>query len=87
LQGKEDEENATVRIVPVEPSMVPKGIATLVPLSCIFTQKFENHLPYYKQEKQFERIGVTLSRQYMSNWQQLVYNKIKPLLIMLKKRF
>jgi len=84
-EGTEDEENATVRIAPVEPSMVPKGIATPGLLSCIFIQKFEDHLPYYRQEKQFERIGVTLSRQDMSNWQQQVYNRIKPLLLLLKE--
>ena len=84
-EGTGDEENKTVRIAAVEPSMIPKGIATPGLLSCIFTQKFEDHLPYYRQEKQFERIGVSLSRQDMSNWQQHVYNRIKPLLIMLKE--
>ena len=84
-EGTEDEENKTVRIAPVEPSMIPKSISTPGLLSCIFTQKFEDHLPYYRQEKQFARIGVTLSRQDMSNWQQQVYNRIKPLLILMKE--
>jgi len=75
----------TVRIAPVEPSIIPRGIATPSLLSCIFTQKFEDHLPYYRQEKQFERIGVTISRQDMSNWQQKVYQALNPLFELLKE--
>ena len=37
------------------------------------------HLPYYRQEKQFEQIGVAISRQDMSNWQQQAYEKLEPL--------
>ena len=57
-EGTEDEEQPAVRIAPVEPSMIPRGIATPSLLSTIFTHKFEDHLPYYRQEKQFQRIGV-----------------------------
>jgi transposase len=41
--------------------------------------------PYYRQEKQFEQIGATISRQDMSNWQQQAYEKLKPLFAMLKE--
>jgi transposase len=41
--------------------------------------KYEDHLPFYRQEKQFERIGVTISRQDMVNWQQKVHGKLRPL--------
>ena len=75
----------TVRIAPVEPSMIPKSITSPSLLSWIFTHKFEDHLPYYRQEKQFERIGVTISRQDMSNWQQHVYRKLLPLFTLLKE--
>ena len=37
------------------------------------------HLPYYRQEKQFEQIGAAISRQDMGNWQQQAYEKLKPL--------
>jgi transposase len=83
-EGTEDEEKPTVRIAPVKPSIIPKGIASPSLLSTIITQKFEDHLPYYRQEKQFERIGVIISRQDMSNWQQHSYNKVKPLLELMK---
>jgi len=83
-EGTEDEDKPVVRIAPVEPSIIPKGIASPSLLSTIITQKYQLHLPYYRQEKQFEDIGVILSRQDMVNWQQQVYKKLIILLIMLK---
>jgi transposase len=83
-EGAEDEDKPTVRIAPVEKSMIPRSIAGDSVLVIIITQKFEMHLPYYRQEKQFEQIGVEISRQDMANWQQQVYEKLKPLFILLK---
>jgi transposase len=83
-EGTGDEGKSAVRIAPVEPSIIPKGIASPSLLSTIITQKFEMHLPYYRQEKQFEYIGIILSRQDMSNWQQQVYKKLTFLFMMLK---
>jgi transposase len=54
-------------------------------LATVFTQKFEMHLPYFRQEKQFEQIGAEISRQDMSNWQQQVYEKLEPLFSLLKE--
>jgi transposase len=82
-EGTEDEGKPAVRIAPVEPSIIPKGIASASLLGTIFTQKFETHLPYYRQEKQFEQIGVTISRQDMANWQQQAFTVLKPLFILL----
>ena len=84
-EGTEDEGKPTVRIAPVEPSMIPKSIASASALAVIFTQKFEMHLPYYRQEKQFEQIGVVISRQDMANWQQQVFERLEPLFVILKK--
>ena len=75
----------TVRIAPVEPSIIPRSIASPSLLSTIITQKFELHLPYYRQEKQFKGIGVTISRQDMSNWQQKAYKVLTPLCALLKE--
>jgi transposase len=83
-EGTEDEDKPAVRIAEVEPSIIPRGIASPSLLSTIFTQKFEMHLPYYRQEKQFEQIGAVISRQDMSNWQQQVYTALVLLFCMLK---
>jgi transposase len=83
-EGTEDEDNATVRIAPVPPSIIPRSIVTPGLLSTIMIQKYQDHLPFYRQEVQFERIGVTISRQDMSNWQQQAYTKLLPLFSLLK---
>ena len=79
-EGTETEDICpTVRIAPVPPAIIPKSITSPGLLSTILTQKFEMHLPYYRQEKQFKMIGAEISRQDMSNWQQKVYEKLEPL--------
>ncbi|MDR2972306.1 MAG: IS66 family transposase [Bacteroidales bacterium] len=83
-EGTGDEDKPAVRIAPVEPSIIPRGIASASLLSTIITQKFEYHLPYYRQEKQFEHIGVSISRQDMSSWQQYAHKRIKPLLELMR---
>jgi transposase len=84
-EGAEDEGKPAVRMAPVPPSIIPRGIASPDLLSWVLTHKFEDHLPYYRQEKQFERIGVHISRQDMSNWQQQAYKKLSPLFVLLKE--
>jgi transposase len=41
--------------------------------------KFCDSLPFYRQEKQFARIGVELSRQDMANWSIAVFDRLRPL--------
>jgi transposase len=84
-EGTADEDTATVRIAPVPPSIIPRSIVTPGLLSTIMIQKYQDHLPFYRQELQFERIGVTISRQDMSNWQQQAYSKLRPLFSLLKQ--
>jgi transposase len=45
-----------------------KSIASPSILSYIMTQKYVESLPLYRQEQQFARLGVFLSRQTMANW-------------------
>jgi transposase len=84
-EGAEDEDHPTVRIAPVEPSIIPQGIASPSLLSTIIIQKYEDHIPFYRQEQQFERISVTVSRQNMANWQQQAFNALKPLFALLQQ--
>jgi len=83
-EGTEDEDKPTVRIAAPEPAIIPKSIASPSLLSMIITQKFETHLPYYRQEKQFAQIGADISRQDMANWQQQVYAALELLFDLLK---
>jgi transposase len=36
-------------------------------LAFIIVNKFADYLPFYRQEKRFERLGIHISRQDMSN--------------------
>ena len=83
-EGTEDESEPTVKIAPVPLSIIPRSIASASLLSCIMIQKYQDHLPFYRQEVQFQRIGIEISRQDMSNWQRQVYEKLTPLFDLMK---
>ena len=81
-EGVEDE-GATVKIAPVPPQIIPKSIASGGLLAHILTAKFEDALPFYRQEKQFTRLGVDLGRATMCNWAIKVAEHCQPLLNLL----
>ena len=84
-EGIEDEDKPTIRIAPIEPSLIPRSIVSPSLLSTIMVQKYEYHLPFYRQEKLFNQIGVKISRQDMCNWQQKAYKALAPLFLLLEK--
>lgn len=84
-EGSGDEEKPAVRIAKAPENIIPKSIVTPGLLAFIIVNKFVDHLPYYRQEKRFERIGIHISRQNMSNWQMASYERIKPLVELYKK--
>jgi transposase len=83
-EGSGDEDRAAVRVCPAPASMIPGSITSPGLLSFIFINKYADHLPFYRQEKSFERIGIHISRQNMGNWQQQVYAKLEPLFQLMK---
>jgi len=78
-EGLEDD-GPTVTIAPVAPQIIPKSIASSGLLACILTAKFVDHTPFYRQEKQFLRLGVEISRTSMCNWAMQVAKACQPLL-------
>lgn len=81
-EGVENDEPA-VSIASVPAQMIPKSIATPGLLAHVLTAKFVDALPFYRQEKQFIRLGVDLSRATMCGWAMKVAEKCKPLLDLL----
>lgn len=79
-----DDNGPTVTIAPVPEQIIPKGIATPGLLAHIITAKFVDALPFYRQEKQFERLGVELNRTSMSGWAIQVAGRCQPLLDLLR---
>lgn len=57
-----------VAIAAVPLQLFPKSLATPTLLAQIATAKFVDGLPLYRQERQFERLGVTLGRATMAVW-------------------
>jgi len=84
-EGSGDEEKPAVRIHPASPSLMPGSIATPALLAFIFVNKFVDHLPFYRQEKRFERIGIHISRQDMSHWAISAAQRVAPLIKRLRE--
>jgi len=82
-EGLEDD-GPTVKIAPAVPQVIPKSIASPGLLAHILTGKFVDALPFYRQEKQFFRLGVDLSRTSMSNWSMKAALACQPLLNLLQ---
>lgn len=51
-----------------EPQAIPKGIATASLLAYILISKFIDAIPLYRQEQQWQRLGIDLGRSLMSGW-------------------
>ncbi len=60
--------HAGVKIAPVPLQLLPKSMATASLLAHITTAKFVDGLPLYRQEPQFDRLGITLGRATMAGW-------------------
>jgi len=85
-EGSGDEDKPVFRIAPAPPSILPGSIVTSGLLAFILVNKFCDHLPFYRQEKRFERIGIRISRQDMSNWMNKVYLTLQFLEELFKKK-
>lgn len=85
-EGSGDEEKPAVRLAPAPPSILPGSIVTPGLLAFILMNKFVDHLPFYRQEARFERLGIHISRQDMSNWAIGVARKLVPLIELFEDR-
>jgi transposase len=84
-EGSGDEDRPAVRTGNVPENIISGSIATPELLSYVFTKKYCEYVPYFRQEGAFRRIGVELSRQNMANWQYGVCEKLQPLLGLIKE--
>ena len=75
-EGSGDEDNPVFRQASAVKYFIPKSIATNELLAYVMTNKFCEHMPFYRQEKAFERRCITVTRADMSNWQEQIYKTI-----------
>ena len=85
-EGSGDEDKPAVRVAPAPPSILPGSIVTPGLLAFVLVNKFVDHLPFYRQEARFERLGIHISRQDMSNWAIGAAKKLAPLIKLFKDR-
>ncbi|MDA3957756.1 IS66 family transposase [Oceanispirochaeta sp.] len=85
-EGSGDEDKPVFRIAPAPPSLIPGSIMTGGLLSYILINKFCDYLPFYRQEKRFERFGAPISRQNMSNWTIKSYRQLKKMNGLMKNK-
>jgi transposase len=78
-----ESEGPTVKIAPVAEQLIPKSIVTAGLLAHIVVSKFEDALPFYRQEKMFARLGIELGRATMCGWVIKIWEFIAPLLELL----
>ncbi len=83
-EGAQSEQ--AVRIAPVPPQIIPKSMATPGLLAYVMVSKFCDAIPFYRQEKQFNRIGIELSRVDFSNWAIQAARQCDPLVEILLDR-
>ncbi len=74
-----------VKIAPPPKQIIAKSIVTAGLLAYILTAKFCDALPFYRQERQFERIGAEISRANMCNWAMKAAIACKPVLSLLQQ--
>ena len=74
-----ESEGGAIKTAPAPLKLIPKSISTPSLLAAIITGKFVDSIPFYRQEKQFSRHGVDISRTSMCNWALKVWEKCKPL--------
>ena len=84
-EGADDPEGPTVVIAPPLTEIIPKGVATPGLLAHILTSKFEDALPFYRQEKILARMGVELPRSTMCGWAVKVAEACGPIMDLLAK--
>jgi transposase len=78
-------EGPVVKIAPPPKQIIAKSIATAGLLAYILTAKFCDALPFYRQERQFDRIGVEISRANMCNWAMKAAEVCQPVVTLLQQ--
>ena len=76
-------EGSVIKIAPVPKQIIEKGIATAGLLAHILIGKFCDALPFYRQERQFTRLGVDIPRATMCNWAMKAAKACEPLMELL----
>ena len=81
-EGVEDD-GPTVKTALLPPQIIPQGIVTPGFLAHIVVAKYADALPLYRQEDQFARLGLDISRGTLASWMIRVIKACEPLIDMI----
>ena len=84
-EGTEDD-GPTVKIGPLPVQFIPKEIATPGLVAQVLVSKYEDALPFYRQEKIFARLGVDIPRSSMCGWSIKAAEHCQPILELLHQK-
>ncbi|MCP4135716.1 MAG: IS66 family transposase, partial [bacterium] len=78
-EAKTEEVQNPIIIADMPSRVIDKGIPSTRLLAYIVMSKFIDHLPYYRQIKMFQRIGITIKSNTINGWIAKVCVLLKPL--------
>ena len=81
-EGTEDD-GPTVKCASMPPQLIPQGIVTPGLLAHVVIAKYADALPLYRQEGQFARLGLDISRGTLAGWMIRVAKICDPLIDMI----
>jgi transposase len=74
----------TVSVAPLPPSVVDQGQPAASLVAHVILSKYDDHLPLYRQQQQFERLGVIFPRQTLCDWVEKGAQWLQPLVRQMK---
>ena len=81
----EDGENNTVVVYPQTERILKGSMISNEILAEVITKKYLDHMPLYRLEQHFNRMGIPISRQNMKNWLFSMSEKCGPLIELLRE--
>jgi transposase len=79
-----NDEGVVIGVLPARP--IEKGIAGPGLLAHICISKFVDHLPLYRQQQIFKRLGLDLAASTINGWVKASYELIKPLVELMQEQ-
>lgn len=75
----------TVSIAALPPRVIPQGKAGASLVAHVLLSKYADHLPLYRQQQQFARLGVDFSRQSLCDWVEKGAEWLQPIVREMKR--
>ena len=77
---------AGVSIAPLPPAVVAQGQPGASLVAHVLLSKFVDHLPLYRQQQQFERLGVTFAKSTLGDWVEQGAMWLQPIVREMKRQ-